>query len=217
MALTLYVATTNPGKLRDLAVASRSYAGRVEFLPLPQMEGIAPPGEDADSFEENARDKAAEYSRYAPGLIVLADDSGLEVDALGGAPGVRSARYAADAGLAIETPCANTDDARNNCLLLQNLRGVPKERRSARYRCVLAAARNGETIAIAEGTVEGTILDAPRGSGGFGYDPLFYLPEAKQTMAEMGLEYKQEISHRGHALRGLLAQLMPSEPEGARR
>src|SRR5665213_1722451 len=98
MPVTLYVATTNPGKLRYFAVAAHLYAGHVEFLPLPGMEHIAPPAENGATFEENARSKAEEYSRHAIGCIVLADDSGLEVDALDGAPGVRSARYAADAG-----------------------------------------------------------------------------------------------------------------------
>ncbi len=206
MPVTLYVATTNPGKLRDFAVAAHSYASRVEFLPLPGMEHIAPPTENGATFEENARSKAEEYSRHAIGCIVLADDSGLEVDALGGAPGVRSARYAADAGYGAELAHDILPDARNNLLLLKNLTGVAKDRRSARYCCVLAAARDGKCIAVGHGTVEGTILDAPQGSGGFGYDPLFYLPEFDRTMAEIDLELKNRISHRGHALRALLQQ-----------
>ena len=216
MSLTLLVASTNPGKLRDFAVAAQSYAGRVDFIPLPGMEGIAPPPEDAATFEENAREKAVKYSRFAPGSIVLADDSGLEVDALGGAPGVRSARYAADGGFAPESLHASSNDDRNNAFLLKNLCAIPEKQRTARYRCVLAAARNGECITVAHGTVEGTILKVPRGDGGFGYDPLFYLPDLQQTMAEITLEQKQHISHRGHALRGLLAQLVPSEAAAQR-
>jgi XTP/dITP diphosphohydrolase len=215
MPLTLHVATTNPGKLRDFAVAAKPYAGQVQFVPLPGMEQIEPPPENGVTFQENARSKAIEYSRYAPGCIVVADDSGLEVDALGGAPGVRSARYAADAGFAPASLLASTDDARNNLFLLQNLRSVAKDKRSARYRCVLAAACDGECIAVAHGTVEGIILDAPRGNGGFGYDPLFYLPELDQTMAEISLEQKYEISHRGHALRRLLTQLIPSRQQAS--
>jgi XTP/dITP diphosphohydrolase len=214
MPLTLHVATTNPGKLRDFAVAAEPYAGQVEFVRLARMDEIEPPPENGATFEENARGKAVEYSRRAPGSIVLADDSGLEVDALGGAPGVRSARYAADAGFAPEPLRTSTDDARNNVLLLENLRVIPQAQRTARYHCVLAAARDGECIAVAHGTVEGFILDAPRGSGGFGYDPLFYLPEVDRTMAEISLEQKYTISHRGHALRRLLTQIVPS-PEDA--
>jgi XTP/dITP diphosphohydrolase len=135
MSVTLYVASTNPGKLRDFAVAAHSYAGRVEFLPLPEMVDIVPPVEDGATFEENARIKAEEYSRHAMGCIVLADDSGLEVDALQGAPGVHSARYATDAGFD-PVPHESNIDARNNFLLLKNFAGIVKDRRTARYRCV---------------------------------------------------------------------------------
>ena len=140
MALLLHVATTNPGKLRDFEVASKPHARDVQFARLPGMERIEPPAEDGATFEENARIKAIEYSRHAPGTIVLADDSGLEIDALHGAPGVRSARYAADAGFDPEPIHATDDDTRNNAFLLENMRGVPALRRTGRYRCVLAAA-----------------------------------------------------------------------------
>jgi len=213
MPLLLHVATTNPGKLRDFEVAARPHARDVVFARLPGMEMIEPPSEDGATFEENARSKAIEYSRHSPGTIVLADDSGLEVDALHGAPGVRSARYAANAPFHPEPYDRTDDDMRNNLLLLENMRGVQPSRRTARYRCVLAAARDGECIAVAHGTVEGTILETPRGSGGFGYDPLFYVPELHQTMAEITLEEKYKISHRGHALRRLLTQLIPSPRE----
>lgn len=208
MSLTLYVATSNAGKLRDFAaMADRDASDAdVKFLTLPGIERIAPPPEEGATFEENARSKAVAYSHYAAGCIVLADDSGLEVDALQGAPGVRSARYAADAGFAPQLPNM-TDDARSNLLLLKNLSGVAVGQRTARYRCTLATACDGRCIAVAHGTVEGTILDAPRGSGGFGYDPLFYLTELDRTMAEIDLELKNQISHRGRALRALLPQL----------
>ena len=215
MPLTLHVATTNPGKLRDFAVAAEPYAGQVQFVPLPGMEQIELPPENGVTFQENARSKAIEYSRHASGCIVLADDSGLEVDALDGAPGVRSARYAADASFAPESLLTSTDDARNNLFLLQNMQSVAKDKRSARYRCVLAAARDGECIATAYGAVEGIILDTPRGTGGFGYDPLFYLPGLNQTMAEIGLEQKYKIGHRGRALRRLLTQLIPSQQQAS--
>ena len=204
MPRTLYVSTSNPGKLRDFAVAAAAWSDRVEIASLPGLATIPPPPEDAATFVENARDKAIAYSRHAAGCMVLADDSGLEVDALDGAPGVRSARYAADAGF---YRGALSGDACNNLLLLKNLQGVPDGERTARYRCALAAARDGECIAMAEGVVEGTILAAPRGSGGFGYDPLFYLPERGRTMAEIDLEVKLRISHRGRALRALLQKL----------
>jgi XTP/dITP diphosphohydrolase len=213
MTLLLHVATTNPGKLRDFEAAAKPHASDVEFARLPGMERIEPPPEDGATFEENARSKAIAYSLHTPGSIVLADDSGLEVDALHGAPGVRSARYALDAGFHPESLHASTDDIRNNELLLVNLQGVPPSRRSARYRCVLAAALNGECIAVAHGTVEGMLLDAPQGNGGFGYDPLFYVPELHRTMADISLEEKYKISHRGHALRRLLTQLIPSNKE----
>jgi len=198
---TLYAATSNPGKLRDFAVAASQEAG-VSILPLPGLDGIVPPAEDELTFEGNAREKAIYYSRYVPGAIVVADDSGLEVDALSGEPGVRSARYAADAGFVADTD--TNSDERNNLYLLRRLEGVPAGQRGGRYRCVLAAARDGECLFTAEGAVEGEILTAPRGDGGFGYDPIFYLSELGKTMAEIDLATKHQLSHRGRALRALL-------------
>src|SRR6185312_12935908 len=131
------------------------------------------------------------------------DDSGLEIDALGGEPGVRSARYAQDLGF--DTPAAQTTDQRNNLCLLARMHGIAQ--RSARYRCVLALARNGEVLFTADGSVEGEILTAPRGTGGFGYDPLFFLPERNRTMAEIPLNEKHTLSHRGRAFRALLPKL----------
>jgi XTP/dITP diphosphohydrolase len=200
---TLYVATTNPGKLRDFTAAAE--AEGIAIQPLPGLKDIPAPAEDEPDFEGNARVKAVHYSRYLPGEIVLADDSGLEVDALGGEPGVRSARYAEDAGLVIY-PGLSTDE-RNNLYLLAQLKDMPGERREARYRCVLAAAREGECLLTAEGTVEGEVLTVPRGGGGFGYDPLFYLCELGKTMAEIDLVTKQRLSHRGKALRALVARM----------
>ena len=138
---------------------------------------------------------------------MIADDSGRDVDALNGAPGVRSPRFAADSGL-IDSPDANDNtDVWNNMLLLQRMADIPISLRTGRYRCVLVAARDGEALHTAEGTVEGVILDAPRGTGGFGYDPLFFLPQLDRTMAEIDLETKLALSHRGRALRALLAVL----------
>lgn len=211
MPPTLYIATSNPGKLLDFEAMAQAYDRDTVFLALPGLRDIPPPPEDAASFEENARGKAIAYSYHAAGRIILADDSGLEVDALLGAPGVRSARYAEDAGFAAISSLSS--DARNNFLLLEKLCDIPATGRSARYRCSLAAARDGKCIAVAEGVVEGVILESPQGSGGFGYDPLFYLPESKRTMAEISLQEKCRVSHRSHALQKLLLILTDREAE----
>ena len=205
MGLRLLAATTNQGKLRDFRVAAEAFQVAIE--PLNGLKQIAAPEEDGDTFAANAALKAVYYSRFAEGELVLADDSGLEVDALNGAPGVRSARFAADMGL-VDSPDANDNtDVWNNMVLLQRMAGVPAERRTGRYRCVLACARDGELVHTAEGSVEGMVLEAPRGTGGFGYDPLFYLPELEQTMAEIDLETKLTLSHRGRAMAALLEKL----------
>jgi XTP/dITP diphosphohydrolase len=202
MALRLYAATTSQGKLRDFRAAAAAHSLTIE--PLPKLKEIPAPEEDGLTFAANATLKAVYYSHFAPGALVVADDSGLEVDALNGAPGVRSARFAADSGL-IDSPDANDNtDVWNNMLLLQRLAGIPPAQRTARYRCVLAAARDGQLLRTAEGAVEGMILDAPRGTGGFGYDPLFYLPELDRSMAELDLETKHTLSHRGRAIAALL-------------
>ncbi|MGA7523813.1 MAG: non-canonical purine NTP pyrophosphatase [Acidobacteriaceae bacterium] len=200
MPVTLYAASTNPGKLRDFSVAAAE--GGFALEPLPNLRSIPAPQEDEPTFAGNARLKAEYYSRFSA-EIVLADDSGLEVDALGGAPGVRSARFAEDAGY--EPPHVRAADGRNNLFLLDRMRG--RAPRTARYRCVLAAARAGVVLAIGEGMVEGEILEAPLGTGGFGYDPLFWLIELQRTMAQISLEEKHALSHRGRAFRDLLPQL----------
>ncbi len=206
MSLCLYAATTSQGKLRDFRVAARAFSVSIE--PLPILGEIEPPEEDGATFTANATLKAIYYSRFAPGEMVLADDSGLEVDALSGAPGVRSARFAADAGL-VDSPDANDNtDVWNNMLLIQRMVGISPPLRTARYHCVLACAKDGALYQTADGTVEGIILEAPRGTGGFGYDPLFYLPELDKTMAEIDLETKLTLSHRGRALAALLPLLL---------
>jgi XTP/dITP diphosphohydrolase len=207
MDLRLYAATSSHGKLRDFRTAAATWSVAID--PLPALDTIQPPEENGVTFADNATLKATYYSRFAPGELVIADDSGLEVDALHGAPGVRSARFAADAGM-IDSPDANDNtDVWNNMVLLQRLAavGVPAPQRTARYHCVLVAARDGQALQSAHGTVEGIILDAPRGTGGFGYDPLFYLPALDRTMAEISLETKLSLSHRGRALAALLPQL----------
>jgi XTP/dITP diphosphohydrolase len=209
MPIRLFAATTSAGKLRDFRTAAKTFSIALDLniIPLPGIADIPAPEEDGDTFLANAATKAVYYSHFAPGELVLADDSGLEVDALGGAPGVRSARYAADAGL-VDSPDANDNaDVWNNMLLLQKLAEVPPTLRTARYQCTLVAARDGEVVQIADGAVEGMILEAPRGTGGFGYDPLFYLPKLHKTMAEIDLETKLSLSHRGRALAALLPKL----------
>ena len=192
----ILIATSNRGKLRDFAAAAAAHGLSVEALSgfdsLPSVE------EDAETFEGNARKKAEHYSRCASGEMVLADDSGLEVDALGGAPGVHSARYAA------ASEQGNSTDEANNARLLRELGRVQFKDRTARFVCVIAAARDGKTLATVRGQTFGVVLDAPRGSGGFGYDPLFYYPPLAKSFGELSPEEKAKVSHRGKAFRAFL-------------
>ena len=195
----ILIATSNPGKLRDFAGAAAPLG--VEIEPLPNFSSIPAVVEDGLTFEANARKKAEAYSVYASSEIVLADDSGLEVDALGGAPGVHSARYAADQPHLVGN---NTDDQANNARLIRELRKIPPDQRSGRFVCVIAAARDGHTLAVFRGQAEGVLLDVPRGSNGFGYDPLFYFPPIQKTFAELTPEEKAQYSHRGKAFHEFL-------------
>jgi XTP/dITP diphosphohydrolase len=206
----ILIATSNPGKLRDFDGAARALG--IEIAGIPGFSSLPSVVEDGETFEDNARKKAEQYSPHAPGQIVLADDSGLEVDALKGAPGVRSARYAAGQPHLAQV---NTEDERNNARVLRELKDIPAERRTGRFVCVLAAARDGRTLATFRGTAEGIILDAPRGSNGFGYDPLFYFPQIQKTFAELTAEEKARYSHRGAAFRRFLAWLAKQNPGGA--
>ena len=188
------IATSNPGKLRDFAGAAQVHG--IEIAGIPNFASLPTPVEDGKTFEENARKKAEGYSLAARSEIVVADDSGLEVDALNGAPGVHSARYAADQP---HLAGSNTDDEANNDRLLRELSQVAPAKRTGRFVCVLAAARNGKTVATFRGTAEGIILDSPLGNNGFGYDPLFYFPQIGKTFAELSPEEKARYSHRGAA------------------
>jgi len=195
------VATSNQGKIRDLVGAASAHG--IEIATLPGFASLPAAVEDGLTFEANARKKAEHYSQSSDGELVIADDSGLEVDALQGAPGVRSARYAADEDSPDEES-GNSDDEANNNRLLRELHEVPDEYRTGRFVCVIAVARNGHTLATFHGKAEGIILHARRGSGGFGYDPLFFFPQIKKTFAELTAEEKAQYSHRGAAFRQFL-------------
>jgi len=205
--VVLYLASNNPGKLREFHQAAFESGFSVE--PVPCINDLPPCVEDGSSFEENARKKALHYSAYVQGLT-FADDSGLCVDALGGAPGIHSARFGSlkSAQSQSDTGVLNVSrDDVNNLKLLRQLEGVPTELRTAHYVCVIALAQNGRVLKMTEGRVNGLITSSPRGSGGFGYDPYFFYPPVAKTFAELSLENKFSVSHRGHAFRRLLAGL----------
>ena len=184
----ILVATSNSGKLRDLAGAASHYG--IEVAQIPNFDSLPPVIEDGQTFEANACKKAEQYSRYVPAEVVIADDSGLEVDALGGEPGLYTARFGGP-GL---------DDRDRWQLLLERLRGVPPFRRTARFRCVIALAGGALGEKVVEGVAEGVIAEAPRGEGGFGYDPVFFYPPLGRTFGELSDEDKARVSHRGLAL-----------------
>src|SRR5215472_9607241 len=193
------VVSSNPGKIRDFTGAASHYG--IEVAAIPNFSSLPSVVEDGRTFEANARKKAEAYSCYLPGHMVIADDSGLEVDALGGAPGVHSARYAADEPHLAE---ANTDDQANNAKLMREIQRIPPSERTGRFVCWIAAARDGRTLALFEGKAEGIIQEKPRGANGFGYDPLFYFPQIAKTFAELSAEEKAQYSHRGAAFRKFL-------------
>jgi XTP/dITP diphosphohydrolase len=207
--VTIYAATSNPGKLAEFTAATGASSdtaidgSNIQILALPNLASMPVPAEDASTFIGNAELKALAYSTFAPGLLVFADDSGLEATALNGAPGVRSARFADDLAFQPRSGShAVSKDTRNNQALLHQLRSHAD--RSARFVCAIALARDGQILLRAGGTVAGEILTAARGEAGFGYDPLFFIPKLKQTLAELPSEQKWRISHRGAAFRSLL-------------
>jgi XTP/dITP diphosphohydrolase len=199
MIKRVLIATSNPGKLRDFAGIAAPLG--IEIASIPNFSSLPPVIEDGLTFEANARKKAAGYSLHAPGELVLADDSGLEVDVLDGGPGVHSARYAAREPQLAED---NTDDEANNARLIREIAGISPEKRTGRFVCVIAAARDGRVLEEFQGRAEGIILDKPRGLNGFGYDPLFYFPEISKTFAELTAIEKAQYSHRGVAFRKFL-------------
>jgi XTP/dITP diphosphohydrolase len=193
--VTVYCATGNPGKLREFRLAAELEGIQVETVP--GLAGMEPCEETGETFEANATLKAEYYGQHTPGLL-FADDSGLEVDGLGGAPGVYSARFAGPGA---------TDEA-NNRLLLERLQGVTD--RTARFVCVIALAGPGRPTRTFRAAVEGEILAEPRGPHGFGYDPLFYYPPFGCSFGEVAPERKLTVSHRGAALRALFHHLAPA-------
>jgi XTP/dITP diphosphohydrolase len=210
----IYIATSNPGKLYDFTAAAAPMG--VKIAAVPGIDKMPPASENAPTFEANACKKAEHYSSSIKGCYVLADDSGLRVNALDGAPGVLSARYAAAVTEDIEgltIPHANCSDAANNAKLLAELRDIPEEQRGASFVCVLAVAREGRLVACFRGEIQGTILFEPRGTGGFGYDPLFFVRSTSSTFAELSPELKSECSHRGQAFRKFLTwySTLPAE------
>ena len=192
--MRLYCATTNPGKLREFRLA---LADAFEVDTIPGLKGIAVCEETGATFEENAIEKALYYSKHCDGPVFV-DDSGLEVDALGGAPGVYSARYAGE----------GATDAENNRLLLERMKG--SEERTARFVCVVGLAEAGKLIRTFRAAVEGQLTEEPRGANGFGYDPLFFYAPFGCTFGEAPLERKMQVSHRAQALRMLKASLITS-------
>jgi XTP/dITP diphosphohydrolase len=197
--MDLLLATRNAHKTREF----RELLGPgFDVIDLSSFPEIAIPKETGCTFEENATLKAIAASKQLPSLVI-ADDSGLEVDAFGGAPGIFSARYAGE----------NAGDVPNVNKLLRELRkrNIATEKRSARFRCVIALAQNGKVLGVFEGFVEGKIVEPPRGSGGFGYDPIFEPKGFDQTFAEMTAESKNQISHRGQAIAALRKALRDIE------
>ena len=203
---TILVATTNPGKIRELRAMLDA---DVQWKGLSDFPGIGEVEEDGATFAENARKKATEYAQAAR-LWTLADDSGLVVDALDGAPGVKSARFCGDIPPGADRKLI---DRRNIAKLLELLKGVPPEKRTARFVCSLCLASPDKILIETRGTVEGLIVDEPVGTNGFGYDPVFFVPDPGKTIAQLPDEEKNVISHRGNAIaefRPLLSELLAS-------
>lgn len=190
----ILLATGNAGKIREILDVIGDLP--VKIRRLSEFPGLPEAVESGNTFEENAAIKAMHYAGLT-GIVTLAEDSGIEIDALGGEPGVYSARYCGRHG----------DDAANNAKVIERLRGVSEPQRTGRFRCVCVLARADGVIAKAEGTIEGRILEELRGSGGFGYDPLFFVPELGCTTAEISREQKNSISHRGKALRAIKSHI----------
>ena len=194
--IRLLLATSNPGKRDEYRAMAEGKPVQIDLLP--DFSSLPPFDESAPTFAENAAGKALHYSRLTD-ETVLADDSGLVVPALGGAPGVHSSRYAGP----------GASDADRFRKLLREMRGKKGEDRKAHFVCVIAVARRGLALSVVSALVEGVLLEEPRGSGGFGYDPIFYFPALGKTFAELSRQEKNRHSHRGIAFQRLLASLLP--------
>jgi len=192
--MALLIATKNKGKVREIADVLTPTG--IEVLSLLDLDKVPEIVEDGLTFRANASKKAVVVAQFLkkPGLVVMGEDSGLEVDALGGRPGVYSARYSGE----------NATDESNNQKLLAELSGVPLEKRTARYRCAMAMADEEGLVDVVDGTCEGLIAEAPHGTNGFGYDPIFLISDRQKTFGELPLEVKQSMSHRAQALRRFL-------------
>jgi XTP/dITP diphosphohydrolase len=195
----IFLASSNAGKLAEFAALAPSApeASALEFALIPNFASLPPFDESAPTFAENAAGKALHYSRFVA-EPVLADDSGLVVPALGGGPGVRSARYAG----------ANATDAQRVDKLLHEMRGKTGDARAASFVCVLALAQQGQIRAVVSDSAPGILLESPRGANGFGYDPIFFVPELNRSFAELSREEKNRLSHRGKAFERMLPELM---------
>ncbi len=196
--MKILIASSNSGKLRDFSGAASLF--KVEFELIPNFRQLPEAVEDGMTFAENARKKSEHYSRWVADQWVLADDSGIEAEALGGAPGVYSARYAA---LDTAAP-GNSNDEKNNARLLREMAGIEDARRGVRFVSVISVAKNGQEVASFRGEAQGVLLRAPRGHNGFGYDPLFWFAPLAKTFAELTVEEKAAVSHRGNAIRQFL-------------
>ena len=193
----IVLATKNKGKIKEMRELLAPM--NIEVLSLADFSPVDDAEENGATFAENAMLKARYYFAHT-GTPCLADDSGLEVDALGGRPGVYSARYSGE----------DATDAANNAKVLREMEGIEKDKRTARFRCAMALVGEGVELTT-DGTCEGTLLTEERGQGGFGYDPIFYVPKFDRTLAEMSSEEKNSISHRGAAVRkmaDLIAEMM---------
>jgi XTP/dITP diphosphohydrolase len=191
--IQLVIASSNAGKLREYRALAASAGASVKLALIPNFDTLPKFDEGASTFAENAVGKALHYGRFSEGLVI-ADDSGLVVPALGGAPGVHSARYAGP----------GASDADRVQKLLEEMRGKKGENRRARFVCVIALAERGNARGVFSASAEGELLDAPRGAGGFGYDPIFFFPDLGKTFAEISREEKNQQSHRGKAFRKAL-------------
>jgi XTP/dITP diphosphohydrolase len=194
----VFLASSNPGKLKEYRVLAEAAgpSASLKLELLTRFESLPVFEENAPTFAENAAGKALHYSQFQEGLV-FADDSGLVVPALGGAPGVHSARYV---GVGVE-------NSKRIEKLLREMNSLKDEERAAHFVCAIALAREGRALAIVTDRVDGKILEAPRGTGGFGYDPVFYFPALQKTFAELSADEKNQHSHRGKAFRKLLAVL----------